>query len=114
MLTNNSETWFNLTSKDIKTLESADNQFLRKILFTSSKTTICIMMLELGIPPMHLTNMTKRIIYLHHLLNCSDHSLNKQIFLEQNKTPIKGYWTSTVQEDLEKFKITLSLDSIAN
>ena len=51
MLTNNSETWFNLTSKDIKTLESADNQFLRKILFTSSKTSICIMMLELGIIP---------------------------------------------------------------
>ena len=51
VLTHNSEIWLNLTEKNLRSLESEDCQLLRSALMTNSKTSICLLMLELGLIP---------------------------------------------------------------
>ena len=50
-LLSNSESWYNLSKKDVKDLEAIDEKFIRKILFAHSKTPVELLYLETGLIP---------------------------------------------------------------
>ena len=83
VLTNNCETWYNLKTKDLQNLESVDAQLIRQGLMTSSKTSICLMMLDLGLLPIRYILIIKRLMYFHHLITLTDNSLATQVLLKQ-------------------------------
>ena len=72
-----------------------------------------LMMLELGVYPLRFTLKMRRLGYLHHLLTRADDSLARQVLIQQMKNPVKGDWTTTVQNDLKDFDINLSLNDIS-
>ena len=55
----------------------------------------------------------KRILYYHHLLNCEDSSISKQILLSQIKKPQVGDWIKTLEKDLRDLKVNQNRDQIA-
>ena len=86
----NSETWFNITKKNIEDLEMMDHNLLRKIMDAPSKTPIAALYLELGCLPIRYLIMYKRVMYLFHILQLQETHLVSQVFSSQMKSPSKG------------------------
>ena len=80
----------------------------------SSKSTRCLILLELQMVSVEFTIKSKRIIYLHNLLTSNSSSLARNVFIRQWEEPIKGDFASLVKQDLKDFQIDLSLDDIQN
>ena len=97
----NSESWFNLTKKNIEDLELMDRDLLRKILNCPSKTPTPALYLELGCLPIKYLIIYKRLMYLHHILNLSSDHLLSQVFSAQLNNPSKGDWCLQAKEDLK-------------
>ena len=51
VITSQSEVWINVTEKELMQLEALDSLLLSRALLSSSKTSQCIMLLELGMKP---------------------------------------------------------------
>ena len=91
-LISNSESWYNLTSRDISRLEEIDEQMLRKMLFAHSKTPIELLYLETGSIPIRFILMSRRLNFLHYILNEDENSLIYQFLMAQSKNPGKYDW----------------------
>ena len=113
VLTNNLEVSLNLTAGDIKILDNVDLMLLRKALLISSKSSRCLILLELGINSVEFIIKKKRVGYLFHLLTSSVPSLSKQVFDQQVKNPRKGDFINLVMKDLKDLNINLSLEDIS-
>ena len=70
----NAEAWYNTTKEDIQMLEKIDEQLLRKIL----KAPIEMLFLELGCVPLQLIIRSKRMNFLHYILNQPEDSILKK------------------------------------
>ena len=81
VLLNNSEVWYNVSKADIRSLEAADSQLLKRILETSSKASPCLLLLELGFLPVRFILKMKRLRYFHFLLKSDGNSLAKQVLM---------------------------------
>ena len=101
VLTHDIEVLHNITKSEIKKLESIDNQLISKVLETSTKTSICVKMLELGLYPIAFIIKKKRIIYFQRLLKSEEKSLAKKILITQMIKPKKGDFAKYVKDDLE-------------
>ena len=86
----------------------------RKALKLSSKSTRCLILLELQLVPIEFIIKSKRINFLHNLLSSESSSLARNVFLEQSKDPIEGDFASLVKKDLKEFNIELSFEEIMN
>ena len=62
----NSETWINLTNKNIRALEQIDESFLSKILETETNTSNTIKYLELGVYPIRFERMRQKCVFLRY------------------------------------------------
>ena len=111
-LLSNSESWYNLTSRDISRLEEIDEQMLRKMLFAHSKTPIELLYLETGSIPIRFILMSRRVNFLHYILNEDENSLIYKFLMAQSKNPGKNDWVTTVNEDLKKLDIQLNFEGI--
>ena len=94
------EVLHNLSSRNIKRLESLDHQLSRRALATSPKASIIIIMLELAICPLRFLISKKRVLYYHHLLS-SDDNLAKNVLLRQMSDPVRGDFITYVKDDLQ-------------
>ena len=110
VITNNSEIWHNVTNSELLKLEALDAQLIRRLLETNSKTSICIMMLELGIIPLRFTIKMKRLSYFHHLLTSDSESLARKVLMKQIKKPKPGDWIKLVESDLKEIGILQSYE----
>ena len=109
----NSETWVNLSKTDIENLENIDKILLRRILDAPAKTSLPALYQELGCYPIKYIIMARRLSFLHHILNCDDDRLIKQVFLAQQKSPVKNDWALQVKEDLKILELDyLNFDNI--
>ena len=114
VLTSNLEVAFNLSAADIKVLDDVDTTLLRTALNVSSKSSRCLMFLELGILPVQYVIQKKRLGYLHHLLTAGVQSLAKQVFDKQTENGSNGTWVNLIVKDLANLKLNLSFDQISN
>ena len=90
VILNQSEVWYNVTEKELKKLEAVDAYLHAKVLESNSKTSHCLMHLELGTIPLRYIMMKKRIMYLHHLLTNKRNSLVQEVLKAQMEKPMKG------------------------
>ena len=103
VLTNNLEVSLNLTASDIKILNDFDLMLLRSAMMTSSKSSRCLLLLELGVSSVEFVIKKKRVGYLHHLLTQNTPSLAKLVFDEQVKNSSKSDFINLVRQDLKDF-----------
>ena len=113
VLLNNLEVAINPTAADIKILDDVDTKLLRTALNLSSKSSRCLIFLEVGVMPVQYVIKRKRLGYLHHLLTASVQSLSKQVFDKQTEDGDNTTWVSTIRKDMKDLKINLSFNEIA-
>ena len=66
------EVLHNLRPEEIAKLAKADEAFLRKALELNKSTSACLIMLELGLEPVNIKIMKKRMLYLKYILDHKD------------------------------------------
>ena len=71
----NSETWYNLTSKELELLETVDLALIRQLLKAPKGTPKEVLYLELGIIPFRDIIIGRRWNFLYSILNENPHSL---------------------------------------
>ena len=108
----NSEAWYGLTEVETNELEREDENILRKILESPSKSPKCMLYLETGCRPIRYIIMMRQLMFLHYILNEEEHSLIKRFFNTQEMNPGKNDWVLTVKETLEILEIHLDFDQI--
>ena len=113
VITNNLEVSFNLTAKDMKTLNDLDMQLLQRCLHLGARSSQCLMLLELGLTSVAFLVKKKRIMYLFHIITTDTSSLVSQVFWKQVKSSTVGNWVGTVINDLKELNINLSFSQIA-
>ena len=110
----NSEAWYNLKMGEVEILERCDENLLRKIFETPCTTPKCMLYLESGCKPIRFLIMTRRLLFLHYILNEDAQSLISQFFEAQNSQPLKDDWSAQVFQDLQVLEIHLTLKQIKN
>ena len=107
-----SETYYNLTERNIRNLERIEENFMRKILKTKRSCPIIQMYLELGQWPARFEIMKLRLLFLKSILDEDENSRVFRFFKLQLEQPSKNDWVSTCNNDLKKLGISESLDQI--
>ena len=108
----NMETWHNMKENDLNELKKLDQYLLRKIIGAHSKVPVELLYLETSTTPLDFILKSRRINYLHTILNRNDTELTKKIYNAQKLDPVKGDWVTLVKEDLETIEIHLSEEEI--
>ena len=108
----NMETWHNLQDHHLKELMTLDNFLIRQIIGANSKVPVELLFLETSSTPIDFVLTSRRLNYLHTLLNRSDNELTKKIYMAQKKLPIKGDWAQKVWEDMEKVQLGIEENDI--
>ena len=78
---------------------------LRKILSAHAKTPVEFLYLETGALPVRSVIASRRLNYLKHLHNTSEHELIRRVFEAQRNNPQAGDWWNLVCSDLKEFKV---------
>ena len=105
---------YNVTSKEISDLEAVDEMLLRKVLSAHSKTSLELLYLETGNLPIRYILMSRRLNFLHYILNEDESSLIYDFFNAQNQHPVKGDWVNTVKQDLTDIDMNMTMEDIKN
>ena len=113
-LLSNSESWYNLTEEDLKQLEQVDEKLLRGVLECPVSTPKEMLYLELNCIPVRYIIMSRRLNFLHYILNEDENSLIFTFFMAQLEQPSRQDWCQTVIEDLKTLKINLTLNELRN
>ena len=95
----NSESWINLTQKDLETLEKPDTMLQRNILSQYGNPSKVFMHLEMGTIPVKFVMMEKRLNFLKYILNENMNSLIRQVFEVLKTDSKKGDFYHLVQQD---------------
>ena len=101
----NSEVWQGAGSSDIKCLENVDHQLMRVICNGHAKTPLEFMYMETAAQPLKYYIASRRIMYLHNILNKSSNELIHRVYLAQRDNPTKGDFVELVKADLENIGI---------
>ena len=78
-----------------------------------SKTPLETLYLESGNIPIRFILMSRRLNFLHYILNEDDDSLLRSFFTAQLESPVKGDWVMRVTEDMKELGIDLTMEEIA-
>ena len=76
-----SEVWYGVTKAEIEQLEQVDEMLIRELMKCSSSVAKDLLYLELGILPIRFIIKTRRILYLHHILQQENQSLLYRFFI---------------------------------
>ena len=106
VITSQSEVWVNTKEKELSQLESLDANHITRALQSNSKTSKCIMLLELGLKPIRYHIMNKRMMYLHKLLTTERKTLASKVLQEQKRKTLKGDWYEDCLKDMKELKLT--------
>ena len=113
-LLNNSESWINLTKKDIESIEKPDVMLLRKVLGSSGNPNKVFLYLELGILPARFVIMKKRLNFLRYILKEDMGSMIRQVYEALKTESRNGDFVNLVKKDMDELDIQLSEEDIKN
>ena len=97
----NSGVWHSLTKEDILKLEIIDHQVMRAVCDAHSKTPIEFLYLETSEKPLNYIISSRRLMYLHHIIQKEESELVERVFKAQNKSPTKGDFSELVKGDMD-------------
>ena len=75
-----SEVWYGVTQNEIDQLKQVDEMLIRNLMDCSSSVPKDLLYLELGIIPIRYIIQTRRLLYLHHILQQDDDSFLYSFF----------------------------------
>ena len=108
----NAEAWTNITEGDITKLTMPDTMLHRLLLSTSGNPSKVFMCLELGVVPVRNVLMSKRLNFLHYILNESTSSTINQVYQVLKADSRKGDFYNLVKKDLKDLNIQLDETAI--
>ena len=108
----NSEAWYSLSKSNIEDLEKLDNILLRKFLEAGSSVPTVMLHLELGTLPIRFILITRRLMFLHYILQEDEQSLMNKFLIAQIEETKEGDWWLTVKDNMEELNLELSLHEI--
>ena len=106
----NSEAWYGLKASELEVLESVDELLMRRILEVPSTCPKEMLYLELGCLPIKYIVSTRRLLFLHYIINEDESSLISQVFKAPMNQPFKDDWYLAVIRDIQDFKLDLDID----
>ena len=109
-----SEVWYGVTKADLRKLERIDEMLWSNILECSSSVPGDLIYLELGLLRIRDIIITRRIMFLHHIMHQEKESLLFQFFIAQVKSPSHNDWVSQVLKDLEDINFSIEFEEIEN
>ena len=83
------EAWYGLTKSNVETLEWNDLNLLIKFFEVPSSRPKEIMYLETGCLTISYIIVSRRLMFLHYILNTDEHSLIYKFFQSQLRSPPK-------------------------
>ena len=98
----NSEAWHGVDEKDIILLEKVDEALIRSILSVHPKIPLEALYLETKSVPIRFIIASRRIMYLHSILQKEEHEMVRQTYEAQKIQPIQGDFINLVLKDFEK------------
>ena len=107
-----SETYYNLTESQVRTLERIEEGYLRKLFQTSKGCPINQLYLESGHTPARFAIKKGRLLFLKTILEDKEKSTIQRFLMLQFENPSKGDWASSCMQDLKDLEINLSLKEI--
>ena len=110
----NAEIWYSLGISEIESLEKIDRMFLRQVFAVPQSVSWESLYLELGVIPLKVVLMSRRISYLHYLSRLDKNEMLYRVFSAQWKYPVKGDWTLEVKQNMCEFEITMNLEELSS
>ena len=104
----NSEAWHSIDDKDLIPLEKADEVLLRGLLSAHSKTPIEALYLETNSLPVRFILKSRRIMYLHNILQKNPSEMIRKIYETQKQIYSAGDFYIIVTNDMSVVGINLS------
>ena len=108
----NSEAWYHVTTAEIETLEKIDETCIRKFLNAPFATPRIILYLELGVMPLRYIIKSRRLNYLHYILNEDTNSMIYQFLQIQLQNPTKKDWGSEIRKDIQELNLGVEIEEI--
>ena len=108
----NADVWYALKKSEIEELEEVDKILLRRILGAPDSTCIESLYLKLGVVPIKVILMARRVMYLHYLVTLNPDQMLYKFFTAQWKKPIKDDWIEEVKKNLNELDIDMTLDDM--
>ena len=109
----NCEVWYNVKEDHLTTLESADNELMRKMFNAHSKTAIEIFFIETAKLPIRFIVSKRRLMYLWNILKKDETELTKKVYNTQKTVRTKGDWFLMVDMERQKYDLKLSDEEIS-
>ena len=106
------EAYYNLTEVQIRQIERIEEGYLRQVLKTARGCPIVQMYLEVGLVPARFEVQRLRLLYLKNILEQNESSMTYKFLFLQIKSPTRGDWFSTCQNDLKLLRFEGSLEEI--
>ena len=104
----NSEAWHNVSQDDLKILEKVDQALLRGILNADSKIPLEPLFLESSSIPIRFIVSSRRMMYLHHILQRGEEELIRKVYQAQKVDTDPGDFFELISEDKIMLGIHLS------
>ena len=108
----NSEAWHGVKETDIKLLEKVDESLLRGILNSHSKIPLEALYLETGSLPVRFIIASRRLMYLHHILQRGSEELIRKVYDVQKKDPSHGDFIELINEDKATINLSMTDEEI--
>ena len=108
----NSEAWHGVKETDIKLLEKVDESLLRGILNSHAKIPLEALYLETGALPIRFIIASRRLMYLHSILEKDSKELVRRIYDAQKANTSPGDFVELIAEDKAAINLSISEEQI--
>ena len=97
----NMEAWGRISTGELKDLEAAQGNAIKRLLNVPSSTSYHGIRNETGIWKVEHQLMYKRLMLYHNIINSNDDRVVKKLVVEQQKYVVKKSWMEKIKEDAE-------------
>ena len=109
----NTETWVNITKEEMKKINQAHYEVLKRVFEQRDSTPYYGILLETGYWPFSYVVVYKRLMFFHHLIHSADRRVARQVVMNQMAGKGKGKtWYAGVEEWLIKLELERSEERI--
>ena len=102
------EAWANLTEAEMKDLESAQANAIRRLLCVPKCTSYFGILNETGIWTVKYQLMYTRLMLYHNIINSNEKKrFAKKLLMEEERSPFDGCWVLKIRDDATKLGINI-------
>lgn len=109
----NSQAWSKLTKQDIKSLQTVQLKYIKRVFHVPASTPNAVTFLETGFLPIEQEINIRQLNYLHHILTLDKQDPVRMVYVEQLKYSFESNWGNEVRDFREKYRIKQHDDEIA-